>query len=108
MAYTTIDDPSKYFQATVYTGNGSASARNIDTGVASDWVWIKNRGAGSTDNMLYDSSRGVGKYLRSNKSDAEDTSGTSLSAFNSNYKSLFSTNYQYRPAIATLIKYYLF
>ena len=33
--------------------------------------------------MLYDSSRGVGKYLRSNQSNAEDTSGTSLSAFNS-------------------------
>ena len=82
-AQTDDNIPTKLFSATTYTGNGSASARNIDTGVASDWVWIKNRGAGSTDHMLYDSSRGVGKYLRSNKSDAEDTSGTSLSAFNS-------------------------
>ena len=83
-AQTDDNYPQKLFSPTLYTGNGSASARNIDTGVASDWVWIKNRGAGSTDNMLYDSSRGVGKYLRSNKDVAEDTSGTSLSAFNSN------------------------
>ena len=82
-AQTDDDYPQELFSATLYTGNGSASARNIDTGVAADWVWIKNRGAGSTDHMLYDSSRGVGKYLRSNKSNAEDTSGTSLSAFNS-------------------------
>ncbi len=33
--------------------------------------------------MLYDSSRGVGKYLHSDTTAAEDTSGTSLSAFNS-------------------------
>ena len=34
--------------------------------------------------MLYDSTRGVGKYLHSDTNAAEDTSGTSLSAFNSN------------------------
>ncbi len=82
-AKTDDDYPQKLFSATTYSGNGSASARNIDTGIASDFVWIKRRNADSTDHMLYDSSRGVGKYLRSNQSNAEDTSGTSLSAFNS-------------------------
>ena len=82
-AQTEDNIPTKLFSATTYTGNGSASARNIDTGVASDWVWIKNRGA-SGRNMLYDSTRGVGKYLHSDTNAAEDTSGTSLSAFNSN------------------------
>ena len=82
-AQTSSNYPQKLFSATTYSGNGSASARNIDTGIASDFVWIKRRNADSTDHMLYDSSRGVGKYLRSNQSNAEDTSGTSLSAFNS-------------------------
>jgi len=81
-AQTSSNFPQKLFSATTYTGNGSASARNIDTGVASDWVWIKNRGA-SGRHMLYDSTRGVGKYLHSDTNAAEDTSGTSLSAFNS-------------------------
>ena len=82
-AQTSSNYPQKLFSATLYAGNGSTSARDIDTGVAADWVWIKNYGANSSDHMLYDSSRGVGKYIRSNKNVVEDTSGTSLSAFNS-------------------------
>ena len=43
MAFTTIDDPSKYFQITLYTGN--ASSRSITNGGNSDmqpdWVWLK-------------------------------------------------------------------
>ena len=74
----------KLFSATLYTGNGSSSARNIDTGVAADLVWIKRRDADSMRNMWYDSSRGVGKYMHTDTDAAEDTSGTSLSAFNSN------------------------
>ena len=73
----------KLFSATLYTGNGSSSARNIDTGVAADLVWIKRRDADSMRNMWYDSSRGVGKYMHTDTDAAEDTSGTSLSAFNS-------------------------
>ena len=82
-AETDDDYPSKLFSATLYTGNGSASARNIDTGVAADLVWIKRRDADSMRNMWYDSSRGVGKYMHTDTDAAEDTSGTSLSAFNS-------------------------
>jgi hypothetical protein len=82
-AETDDDYVKKLFSATLYTGNGSSSARNIDTGVAADLVWIKRRDADSMRNMWYDSSRGVGKYMHTDTDAAEDTSGTSLSAFNS-------------------------
>ena len=32
MAYTTIDDPSEYFQTLLYTGNGSSSRALTNTG----------------------------------------------------------------------------
>ena len=45
MAYTTINDPSAYFQAQTYTGN--AGVNNIvntgNSNLQPDWVWIKNR-----------------------------------------------------------------
>ena len=63
--YTTIDDPSAYFQTTIYAGNGSADHSITNTGnsdLQPDWVWIKNRDA--TDvHCLFDSVRGVTKLL---------------------------------------------
>ena len=54
MAYTTIDDPSVYFQTTLYPGN--AGPNNIVNGGNSDlqpdWVWIKNRGTSGKDLSL--------------------------------------------------------
>ena len=70
-------------------GNGTGSAttaktitNNIDL-TEGGMVWIKRRDADSMRNMWYDSSRGVGKYMHTDTDAAEDTSGTSLSAFNS-------------------------
>ena len=58
MAYTTIDDPSVYFQTTLYTGTGSD--QNIVNGGNSDlqpdWVWVKDRSA-TNDHKLTDSNR---------------------------------------------------
>jgi len=46
MAYTTIDDPSVYFQTLLYTGNGS-HPRNLtndgNSDLQPDWLWGKNR-----------------------------------------------------------------
>ena len=46
MAYTTIDDPSAYFQTTLYTGNNNTSQTITNGGnsdLQPDWLWIKNR-----------------------------------------------------------------
>ena len=46
MAYTTIDDGSEYFQATIYTGNASdglAITNSGNSNLQPDWLWIKKR-----------------------------------------------------------------
>ena len=84
MAYTTIDDPSAYFQTDLYTGTGSSLANTFDgnSDMQPDWVWIKERN-GATDHALYDSSRGVQEQLESNTTTAETTEATGLTAFGS-------------------------
>ena len=94
MAYTTIDDPSLYFQIALYTGNGN-TGKNIPLSSANftgeyvgqdiqpDWIWIKQRGA-TTDHGMFDSSRGVTKNLKTNVTDAESTEAQSVTAFGSN------------------------
>ena len=84
MAYTTIDDPSAYFQVDLYTGTGSSLANTFDgnSDMQPDWVWIKERN-GATDHALYDSSRGVQEQLESNTTTAETTEATGLTAFGS-------------------------
>ena len=45
MAYTTIDDPSAYFQTALYTGDGNAQTITNDgnSDLQPDWVWISMR-----------------------------------------------------------------
>ena len=87
MAYTTIDDPSAYFQTALYTGDGNSSQAQTNTGnsdLQPDWVWIKKRAGGSArSHQLYDSSRGVTKLLHSDATDAEQTQSAGLTAFSS-------------------------
>jgi hypothetical protein len=81
MAYTTIDDPTIYFNTVLYTGN--ATARSITgVGFQPDWVWGKNR---STTNWhdLEDSVRGATKRLSSNETDAEATETVNFTSFDS-------------------------
>jgi len=85
MAYTTIDDPTAYFQAVTYTGNG-ATGRSIvlpsDTDMQPDWVWLKSRGE-AEHHQLTDSVRGVNKQLYSHLTYAEATETDRITAFNS-------------------------
>jgi len=90
MAYTTIDDPSAYFQTTLWTGNGSARAitNSGNSDLQPDWIWGKNR-SGSNAHWLMDTTRGVDKRIISSGSDAEDDPSTAiLTAFGSNGFSL--------------------
>ena len=85
MAYTDIDDPSAYFQTTLYTGNGSNDLSITNSGnsdLQPDWVWIKQRD--SRDHFLFDSVRGVLQYVASNTDAAESTLSDGLKSFNSN------------------------
>ena len=82
MAYTTIDDPTVYFNTILYTGTGSSNAR---TGVnfQPDWTWIKERAGAAHDHNLTDAVRGVTKTIRSNTTGAETTDAQDLKSFDS-------------------------
>ena len=72
MAYTTIDDPTIYFNTIAYTGDGSQDV----TGVGfqqPDWVWVKARG-NAYNHQIHDSVRGAtAGMLSSNSTDAENS-----------------------------------
>ena len=88
MAYTTIDDPSAYFQIALYTGTSDDSNKTItndgNSDLQPDWMWIKARSGNysTRDHAAYDSTRGVSKRLEPNTTDVEATE-TSGMAFNS-------------------------
>ena len=84
MAYTTIDDPSKYFQTKVYTGTGSSLALTFDgnSDLQPDFVWVKSR-TNAYSHYLYDSTRGVQKRLLTDSTAAESTLAQGLTAFGS-------------------------
>ncbi len=86
MAYTTIDDPSEYFQTALWSGSGSGQAitNGGNSDLQPDWAWIKKRAGGSArSHQLYDSTRGVTKLLHSDATDAEQTQSQGLTAFGS-------------------------
>jgi|688.fasta_scaffold27378_4 hypothetical protein len=81
----TISNGASYMAATTYTGTGSAlSVSNAVNGISfqPDFVWTKPRST-AVGHTLFDSLRGVTKYLQSNTTGAEGTAATSLTAFNS-------------------------
>jgi hypothetical protein len=86
MAYTTIDDPSAYFQTTLYTGDGSASQAQTNTGnsdLQPDWIWVKKRNnVRNTSNT--DSSRGFNKRVETQTTSAETTTTTDVISAQSN------------------------
>jgi len=87
MAYTTIDDPSAYFNTLLYTGDGSdgraitnsANAGNFQP----DWLWYKERSS-TSEHRAFDSSRGASKRLEPNNTNAEATDTTNHQSFDSN------------------------
>jgi hypothetical protein len=80
MAYTTIDDPFKFFNTVLYTGNGSSQSIT-GVGHQPDWTWIKSRGS-TAFHLSTDSVRGVTKQLYPNADTAENTDSSHITAFN--------------------------
>jgi hypothetical protein len=87
-----------------YLYDGDDANRSINNGIdlagEGGLVWIKSTDSGMA-HMLFDTERGVGKFLESNATNAEANYSASLTAFNSNGFSLFdhprvnSSSYDY-------------
>ena len=82
MAYTEIDDPTAYFQAKLYTGNGGTQSIT-GVGFQPNMNWIKTRTRSGYNHCIVDSIRGVTKVLRPNLANAEDTYTDGLTSFDS-------------------------
>ena len=83
MAYTTVDDPSAFFQAITWTGNGSdgrALTNDGNSDLKPDWVWLKNYDLGY-NHFLTDSSRGNTKVILSDSTTAEGTYTNMVESF---------------------------
>lgn len=89
----TIAAGNKYFDATLYTGNGTSQSITNSGSFQPDLVWVKIRST-TASHCLYDAIRGVRAGLFSNLTNAETTeaAGVSLTAFNSNGFSLGTDN----------------
>jgi len=76
MAYTTIDNPGKYFQVLTWTGN-DATSRALTFGgedsLQPDLVWTKIR-TQNYSHTIFDSTRGVTKVFFPNETGKEETS----------------------------------
>ena len=73
--------PSENFSIVSWTGNGTSQSIT-GVGFQPDFVWIKEK-TGSSGNELYDSSRGATKYIQSDSTGGESTSGQGLQSFDS-------------------------
>jgi hypothetical protein len=80
MPYSNIDDPKKYFQAVLYTGDDTNN-RQVSVNFSPDWTWLKSRSL-ATAHILYDRIRGIAKRIVTNNTDAEED-GSALSWTNS-------------------------
>ena len=89
MAYTDIDNPELFFQTKLHSGNGSTQSITFDgsENMQPDWVWIKERNA-AEHHYLFDSVRGVQKFIYTNLVNEEASNSNSLTAFDSNGFSL--------------------
>ena len=104
MAYTVIDDPTKFHQTALYTGNGGTQSITNDgnSDLQPDLIWIKTRSA-VTYHSLSDSASGTDIQLGVNDANAADAFTIAITAFNSDGFSLGSngnTNYNSRTFAA--------
>ena len=71
MAYTTINDPTQFFNTIIWSGD-SSSPKTLTVGFQPDWIWGKLRNT-AYSHQLYDSVRGFGsdKDLQASSNAAE-------------------------------------
>ena len=89
MAYTTIDDPSAYFQTALYTGNAGTNNITFDgnSDMQPNLIWIKERG-GTGSHIWVDTVRGISSsstpFIKSNSTGAEVTNNVNAFVTSSN------------------------
>lgn len=85
------------FSTYLYTGNGATQTitNGIDLSGQGGLVWLKPRSGtyGVINHRLYDTARGAGQWLSSNLTDANTSTGNTLTAFTSSGFTLDSTAY---------------
>ena len=93
MAYTTIDDPTAYFQTKLYTGTNNELVLTFDgnSNLQPDMIWTKNRSRASTNHVLSDTVRGIGKGLYPDLANAEGDTNY-ISAIGSNGYTIVATD----------------
>ena len=93
--YTTIDDPSAHFQVKRYNGQGPQSSYQVtfdgNSDLQPDLTWHKSRGQ-TYSHYLFDSGRGVDKYLKPDLEVEEDGTGGDGTALNSYTSNGFTLN----------------
>ncbi len=91
MAYSTINDPSAYFQIAKYTGNGSTQSitNSGNSNLKPDFAWIKDLGS-AFDHKLQDSNRGSTYTIESNTALATYNDTDAVTSFNTDGFSLGS------------------
>ena len=88
--FTPVDDPGSFFNPKVYAGTGVTNALT-GIGFQPDFVWIKNIPS-NYDPVLFDSVRGVQKYIKSSQTAVSVTDSTSLTAFGADGFTVISSN----------------
>ena len=81
MAYTTIDDPTLYFNTKLYSGTSGVQTIS-GIGFEPSWIWTKSR-TNAGNHQVTDQVRGLTKYIRPNAANAEDTKTNAITAVNS-------------------------
>ena len=82
MAYTTIDDPSEFFNTILWSGNGNDDRNLTGVGFAPDWVWIQAR-TEIIITICMTQQRGANNQLITQATNAESTVANKLQAFQS-------------------------
>jgi len=93
MAYTTIDDPTAYFQTALYTGNAGTQTITNDgnSDLQPDFLWFKERSV-SGNHQLINTVSGINKKLMSNSTAAEATQTNYVTAIGSDSFSIGNNN----------------
>jgi len=93
MAYTSIDDPSAYFQATTYTGAGANTevTNGGNSDLKPDLLWIKNRGAAYA-HFVVDSNRNISYAQNSSNAPYLETDSTAVENSNQNWMQSVNTD----------------
>jgi hypothetical protein len=91
--YTSIDDPSAYFQATTYTGAGADTevTNSGNSDLKPDWLWIKNRTA-DYGHFVVDSNRNISYAQNSSNAPYLETESTAAENNNQNWMASVNTN----------------